>query len=45
VLDRKGERFAEVYEENQRRVWVFAYGGLLPKSDGFLPTASAKRAS
>jgi penicillin-binding protein 1A len=22
VLDRKGERFAEVFEENQRRVWV-----------------------
>ena len=33
MLDRKGERFEEVYEENQRRVWVFAYGGLLPKSD------------
>src|SRR5205823_5190739 len=22
VLDRKGERFAEVFEENQRRMWV-----------------------
>jgi membrane carboxypeptidase/penicillin-binding protein len=22
VLDRKGERFAEIFEENQRRVWV-----------------------
>src|SRR5262249_544658 len=22
VLDRRGERFAEVFEENQRRVWV-----------------------
>jgi len=22
VLDRKGERFAEVFEENQRRVWI-----------------------
>src|SRR6478609_657336 len=22
VLDRSGERFAEVFEENQRRVWV-----------------------
>ena len=22
VLDRKGERFAEVFEENQRRVWA-----------------------
>src|SRR5215470_2333172 len=22
VLDRKGDRFAEVFEENQRRVWV-----------------------
>ena len=22
MLDRKGERFAEVFEENQRRVWV-----------------------
>src|SRR5436853_530946 len=22
VLDRKGERFAEVFDENQRRVWV-----------------------
>jgi hypothetical protein len=22
VLDRKGERFAEVFEENQRRIWV-----------------------
>ena len=22
VLDRKGNRFAEVFEENQRRVWV-----------------------
>ena len=68
MLDRKGERSAKVFEENQRRVWValfdipehvqqaflaaedkrfyehhgidergtsfiFAYGGLLPKSD------------
>jgi len=43
VLDRKGERFAEVFEENQRRVWVPLCRHPEQRQKAFLRGAEDKR--